>query len=136
MALQISNSPEFLLDGIRYEGDIYNLRTNPLVLFLTAGEHVLNIRVINEIRIFGSKEVPSATVVIALSAITEEVRISDVIISDRYMGILASSHASVNITNATSESIEVCGIDGLPGVASLEVPLVVAPYQTKAFPFL
>lgn len=52
VGLQVHNSPEFLLDDIRYEGDIYGLGL-PRVLELRTGSHQLKIRVVREVRIFG-----------------------------------------------------------------------------------
>lgn len=50
----VPGSPEFLLDGVRYEGDIYSLGT-PILIDLSCGSHTICIRQINEVRIFSYK---------------------------------------------------------------------------------
>ncbi|ORY82090.1 Alpha/Beta hydrolase protein [Protomyces lactucae-debilis] len=61
--LQVMSTPEFLLDGERYEGDIYMLG-EPLRLHLNAGRHQLDIRVIAEVRILGFAAQPTSKIVV------------------------------------------------------------------------
>jgi hypothetical protein len=59
--VQFYSIGDFYVDHDKYSGDWYNYRTTAHVVRLSAGEHTIRVRVVNEIRIFGGSVPPKST---------------------------------------------------------------------------
>ncbi|CAO3675016.1 unnamed protein product [Umbelopsis ramanniana] len=59
--VQFYSIGDFYVDHVKYSGDWYNYRTTAHVVRLSAGEHTIRVRVVNEIRIFGGSVPPKST---------------------------------------------------------------------------
>lgn len=60
--IQCHNIGDFYINDQRFHGDWYNYRTSYYILYLTVNtQYTINIRVVNEIRIFGDKIPPRIT---------------------------------------------------------------------------
>lgn len=74
----IGGAVEFNLDGVNYdvgniyEADVLQFSRGGLFLDLSAGEHVLEVRVVNDIRAFGGQIPPKVEVHLALLEVVEE----------------------------------------------------------------
>jgi hypothetical protein len=81
--LWIGNAVEFYLDGIYYDAgnlydaDVFRFNRGGLFLELSAGTHVLEIRVINDIRAFGGQIPPKVDVQVALRKVKEGLVVAD-----------------------------------------------------------
>ena len=81
--LWIGSAVEFYLDGIYYDvGNLYDANVlqfnrGGLFLDLSSGEHVLEIRVVNDIRAFGGQIPPKVGVQVALRKVTEDLVVAD-----------------------------------------------------------
>ncbi|KAH8551499.1 hypothetical protein BGW37DRAFT_520457 [Umbelopsis sp. PMI_123] len=59
--VQFYSIGDFYVDDIKYSGDWYNYQTTAHVVRLSAGEHTIRVRVVNEIRVFGGSVPPKST---------------------------------------------------------------------------
>jgi hypothetical protein len=81
--LWIGNAVEFYLDGTYYDvgnlydTDIVQFSRGGLFLELSPGEHVLEIRVVNDIRAFGGHVPPKVEIEIALRKVIEDLVVAD-----------------------------------------------------------
>lgn len=141
-ALQVRNSPEFLLDGVRYEGDIYSIG-KPRLISLTAGVHLLQIRVINEIRIFGYRETVLACVIVHLdivrkhtSKLSYEMELSPDHINEGSQTKLSSAYESYRISNTTDVCIRILSmyrhLDPGHDIRVVSEPLIIAAKQSRS----
>ena len=79
----IGSAVEFYLDGIYYDvgnlydADVVQFNRGGLYLDLASGEHVLEIRVVNDIRAFGGRVPPKVEVQVALRKVTEDLVVAD-----------------------------------------------------------
>lgn len=79
----IGNAVEFYLDGIFYDvGNLYDpdillYNRGGLFLHLSSGQHILEIRVVNDIRAFGGQIPPKVDVHLALRKVTEDLVLAD-----------------------------------------------------------
>lgn len=81
--LWIGNAVEFYLDGVYYDAgnlydaDVFQFSRGGVFLELLAGTHVLEIRVINDIRAFGGQIPPKVDVHVALRKVEEDFVVAD-----------------------------------------------------------
>jgi len=74
----IGDAVEFYLDGLYwdvgnlYEADVLQYSRGGLFLDLSAGEHLIEVRVVNDIRAFGGQIPPKVEVHLGLNEVTEE----------------------------------------------------------------
>jgi hypothetical protein len=82
-AIWIGGAVEFNLDGVNYdvgnlyETDVLQFSRGGLFLDLAAGEHVLEVRVVNDIRAFGGQIPPKVEVHLALREVGEELVVQE-----------------------------------------------------------
>lgn len=111
------NVVEFVVDGTRHwGGDFFSYRRAPLLLWLTPGSHVIDVRLVRDVRSMGGLDNdPAVTVNLeARLAIEElEVREGSVLVSDVIDGTFVSAHASVGVTNTAASDIFVTGMSAL-----------------------
>lgn len=118
---------EYAVDGVRtFGGDFYSFRKAAMVLHLKPGKHVLDLRLVRDVRAFGgvgpptidanleARVVPSdltipsdKTLVISTDL---EVTGNRVMVSDVVGGRLASPHGSVSVRNNGIDWVEVFAI--------------------------
>lgn len=104
---------EYAVDGIRhFGGDFYAYRKSPLVLTLDPGKHVVNLRLVRDVRAMGGIGPPSIDVDLELKAVAGDLEIGDgrVLVSDVVNGRLTAPYGSVTVRNNGKEWIEVFGI--------------------------
>ena len=79
----IGSAVEFYLDGIYYDvgnlydADVVQFSRGGLFLDLSSGKHLLEIRVVNDIRAFGGQVPPKVEVQVALRTVTEDLVVAD-----------------------------------------------------------
>jgi hypothetical protein len=79
----IGSAIEFYLDGIYYDvgnlydADVVQFNRGGLFLDLSSGAHVLEIRVVNDIRAFGGQVPPKVEVQVALRKVTADLVVAD-----------------------------------------------------------
>jgi len=105
---------EYAIDGIRhFGGDFYAFRKAPLVLHLSPGRHVIDLRLIRDVRAMGGIGPPTLDLNLELKA-ANDVVISDskVLISDVVNDRIASPYGSVTVRNNGREWVEFFDISG------------------------
>ncbi|KAL4915571.1 hypothetical protein BDW62DRAFT_121413 [Aspergillus aurantiobrunneus] len=129
---------DLFIDGRRYfGGDFDSYRRAPLILSLAPGEHVVELRLIRDVRALGAEGDPTISVVFET-----EIRHGMLTIDERTILIpeatdwdLGSIWASVNVQNNAAEWVEVISLDSTKVGVVMEVPLRLAPYQTRPLVF-
>ncbi|CAG8568986.1 1077_t:CDS:10 [Cetraspora pellucida] len=107
--VQCQNIGDFYVDDRRLFGDVYGYKNSWHVLYLRSGMHVINVRLVNEIRIFGG-QVPSNIRFqcfvrkLELHQIGAMVLDNTIIVPDLVDGFLAGNFASVAILNTQEKS--------------------------------
>jgi hypothetical protein len=149
--VQFYSIGDFYINHVRYSGDWYNYRTTAHVVSLSAGQHTLRIRVVNDIRIFGGSTPPKSSFEymwdpiandVPAVAIEEQLNIPDVV-DGRFTGDLCS----IGIQNVMeNHAIQVVAIDitHKDSEVSIEATLIqqssdmttVMPGQIRQIPFL
>jgi hypothetical protein len=108
---------EFVIDGTQhFGGDFFSYRRAPLLLWLTPGSHVLDVRLVRDVRSMGGLDNdPAVTVQLEARLATKELEVQQdsVLISDVIEGMFVSQHASVGVTNSGVSDIVVTGISAL-----------------------
>lgn len=139
--LKVLNSPEFLLDGERYEGDIYGVGI-PLIVPLTIGHHQLDIRVVNEVRIFGYTEEPLASIIVDVDIKNEQafVTADSMVVPDTIRTkatgrvVRSSPYIGFVLNNNSAHTVQVDSI--IPGrlVRGVNASASsITPYQGRSF---
>ncbi|KAF2427163.1 hypothetical protein EJ08DRAFT_689074 [Tothia fuscella] len=137
---------EFAVDGKRYfGGDFYGFRKAPLVLWLSPGRHVIDVRLVRDVRSMGGIGVPSIDVDLEVKIVSSglEVTSDKVLVSDVVGNRLASPSGSVSVRNNGKDWVEVFGTSdpSMDGDGSVRVnldsqrPKTVAPGQTRPIVF-
>jgi hypothetical protein len=101
---------EYALDGERiFGGDVYTFRKAPHVLFLTPGKHILEVRLLRDVRVMGGVGEPTLDFSIDLQLCQEQVEIvqGSVLVSDVVDGWLPSPYATFDVRNNGFDWIEV-----------------------------
>jgi hypothetical protein len=104
---------EYAIDGVRYfGGDFYGFRKAPLVLHLSPGKHVIDLRLVRDIRSMGGIGPPTLDVDLELKAVANELQVTSdkIIISDVIGTRIASPWGSVSVRNNGKEWVEIFGI--------------------------
>ncbi|KAL4903543.1 hypothetical protein BDW74DRAFT_41489 [Aspergillus multicolor] len=129
---------DLFIDGERhFGGDFYSYRRAPLILDVTPGEHLVELRLIRDVRALGGQGDPTINVVIE-----SKLRYSTLTIDERSLLIpeatdqkLGSTWASINVQNNAPEWVEILSVYSLNFSLMIEVPLYLAPYQTRPLAF-
>lgn len=133
---------EFWIDNEHYfGGDFYEFRKAPLVLHLEPGEHVIDVRIVREVRAMGGVGEP--TVSIGLEAGISEGGLKAVdgslLLPDLVEGKLTSSLGSISVRNEGKDWIEVVSLQSVNGShnvsAHAHLPCQLAPGQTRPLAF-
>lgn len=113
IALFVSDLLEFSVDGKRYfGGDFYNYHRVPVILHLSQGQHIVDLRLIRDVRALGATR---HTIEVMVEAEERGGLLSidqgSLLVSDISLGRLGNSWASINIQNNMAEWIEVLSIN-------------------------
>jgi hypothetical protein len=104
---------EFAVDGQRhFGGDFFAFRKAPLVLKLKPGRHVIDLRLVRDVRAMGGIGVPSIDVELQFRIAREdlEVREGSILMPDVIEGKFGSPYGSVALTNTGATSIQIFGL--------------------------
>ncbi|CAG8492394.1 12560_t:CDS:10, partial [Gigaspora rosea] len=107
--VQCQNIGDFYVDDRRLFGDWYGYRKSWHVLYLRPGKHVINVRLVNEIRIFGGSIPPNTQFrcfirKLELSQVGAMVLDRTVLVPDLVDGFLAGNFISIAILNTQEKS--------------------------------
>ena len=104
---------EFWMDDKQYFGaDYYAYRRQPLILRLDAGIHIVNIRLVRDVRLFGGTGQPNLSIHFTAAIVEDALLIhaKSCLFPEVVNGIPAGRYASVPLTNATSDIVDVHSI--------------------------
>lgn len=104
---------EFWIDGYQYfGGDFYTYRRSPIVLDLDPGSHVIDLRLIRDVRAHGGLVPPRIKVSIEVHRTSRQLSVNaqSLIISEVVEGRIASPPASINVRNDTAEWVDILRI--------------------------
>ncbi|KAL3483735.1 hypothetical protein BJX62DRAFT_244625 [Aspergillus germanicus] len=129
---------EVSIDSRRhFGGDFYRYRRAPLILELAPGEHIIEFRLIRDVRALGGQGVPAVNMVFE-TQIQHEVLIVDessLLISETTNRRLGSAWATVNVQSNTAEWVEIICISSPDITLVMEKPVHVAPHQIRPLIF-
>ncbi|CAH1756508.1 258_t:CDS:10 [Entrophospora sp. SA101] len=108
--IQCYNIGDFYIDGERLFGDWYGYKSSWHVMYLKPGEHIINIRIVNETRIFGGRLPPD----IKFQCVTRRLNIlsdfgvklldNTIVVPDLVGSNLTGEYMSVAILNTLEHS--------------------------------
>ena len=111
--LNIQSVIEFWIDGEHFcGGDYYAYGRAPCVLHLLPGRHVLELRLVRDVRVFGGTGNPDLPVQIDVSVACDELATDPQrsLFPNTLNGRLASEYATLPVTNVTESPVEICGL--------------------------
>ncbi|KAL5047941.1 hypothetical protein BDW71DRAFT_205894 [Aspergillus fruticulosus] len=129
---------ELFIDGQRhFGGDFYSYRRAPLILYIAPGEHLVELRLLRDVRALGGQGDPMINVVVET-----EIRRSMLTIDERSLLIpestgwkFGSTWASINVQNNAAKWVEILSIYCPNFSLEMEAPLRLAPHQTRPLAF-
>lgn len=104
---------EFWVDGEHhFGGDFYAYREAALVLHLQPGRHILDLRLLRDVRVMGGTGDPTIQIAVELKVVSGVLELAkdELLVSDVVDGRLASPYASLAVRNNALESVEIVGI--------------------------
>jgi hypothetical protein len=104
---------ELAINGQRHFGaDFFSFRKAPLVLRLKPGRHLIELRLVRDVRAMGGIGAPTIDVEIeaAVPKLELDVRDASTIVSDVIDGGLASPYGTVSVTNTGTRWIQLVNI--------------------------
>lgn len=104
---------EFWLDRQHFGGgDYYGYGRAPFIVHLSPGQHLLELRLVRDVRVFGGETHPEMPVRIDAEIIHDDILIDaqKSIFPDTLDGRLASNYASVPITNPNGVPLRILGV--------------------------
>jgi hypothetical protein len=107
---------EVWIDKVPYfGGDFYSYRRAPLLLTLAPGVHVVELRLVRDVRAFGASEDARISAAVEFRQMTQELFVDpeSVLVSEVVDGRLASPFASVTVLNPTDAWAEVVSIQAV-----------------------
>lgn len=113
VALYTDHVLEFWLDGKHhFGGDFYAYRKAALVLHLKPGRHILDLRLLRDVRVMGGTGDPTIQIAVELKAVAGVLELAkdDLLVSDVVDGRLASPFGSLPVRNNALEPVEIVGI--------------------------
>jgi hypothetical protein len=113
---------ELWVDSRQYfGGDFYTYRRSPIVLKLNPGPHVLDLRLIRDVRAHGGLGFPRVQVSIEAHISTGQLAVDaeSLVVSEVVEGKLVSPWTSINVRNDMPEWVEILRIE-LCGVGDVE----------------
>ncbi|KAL2817217.1 hypothetical protein BDW59DRAFT_166031 [Aspergillus cavernicola] len=129
---------EFSVDGRRhFGGDFYSYRRVPLILRLAPGEHVIELRLVRDVRALGGEGDPTIHVVFETEIRHELLTIDErsLLMPEATAWKLGSDWASVDVQNNAANWVEIHSISSPDFPLAIKEPLHVAPYQTRPVAF-
>ncbi|KKZ60834.1 hypothetical protein EMCG_04482 [[Emmonsia] crescens] len=148
---------EVWVDGESYfGGDFYTYRRAPVVLKLAPGSHVIDLRLVRDVRAFGGVGSPKIQAVVEVQrrppswsgdddgdevVVGLELDAGSVLVAEVVNRKLASPLASAIVRNDHDAWAEVTGIQLVdaqstnPALSLLDSPLILAPYQSRPVAF-
>ncbi|TID19962.1 hypothetical protein E6O75_ATG07422 [Venturia nashicola] len=150
---------EYAVDGVRtFGGDFYSFRKAPLVLHLDPGRHVIDLRLVRDVRAFGGVSTPTIDAKIEARIVPSDPTISgektwvmpndlevegnQAMVSDVVDGRLASPYGTVTVRNTGTDWVEVFAIaDTEASNFTISLPSAggfakrIAPGQTRPLVF-
>ncbi|KAL3470407.1 hypothetical protein BJX99DRAFT_50732 [Aspergillus californicus] len=129
---------ELSIDGKRYfGGDLYGYHRAPVILKLAPGEHVIELRLIRDVRALGGEDDPKIQV-----ALEVEIRHELLTVNERSLLMpettdwkLGSTWASVDVQNNAAEWVEILSISSPNISLVIKNPLHIASYQIRPLVF-
>lgn len=116
VVLYTDNILEFWVDDERYfGGDFYSYRRAPLVLQLEPGEHIIEVRIVRDVRAMGGVGKPTVSLMLEAELSEGRPRIVEggLVLPDMVEGRLSSSLGSVTVRNEGDAWIGVVGIEAM-----------------------
>lgn len=114
IALFVNGLLEFAVNGKRYfGGDFYNYRRVPVILHLSQGQHIMDLRLIRDVRVSGATSEPTIEIIVEAEERRELLSVDQgsLLVSDILLGQLGNSWASIDIQNNMAEWIEVLSVN-------------------------
>jgi hypothetical protein len=121
--IQVNGMSEFYIDGKRYSGDAYDYRKITHLVYLERGVHIIDVRMVHDIRVFGGGKTPQCKFHIHIDAKTDTLvypedcaviipsNMGEIVLPDYLNDIgFAGSFGSVSIQNAGDDPIVVKSI--------------------------
>ena len=117
VALYTENLLEFWLDNEPYfGGDFYGYRRAPVILHLDPGAHVLDIRMVRDVRAMGGQDVvPAISICLDARLSDGKLAIADnqILVPDIVGGRLASPYGSLSVRNEGVDVIDIRSIESI-----------------------
>ena len=112
--VHIENVLEFWLDSKRYfGGDYYAYRRAPLVLRLDPGDHILNVRLVRDVRLFGGENPPGLSVSFEAEFPSADILVDSAhaVFPDIVDEKAAGNYFSVSLTNTSEDAAYIQGVE-------------------------
>ncbi|KAL9099418.1 MAG: hypothetical protein Q9163_005076 [Psora crenata] len=112
--LYTDNVLEYWVDIDHFFGvDIYGYRRAPLLLHLSPGEHILNLRLVRDVRSTGAIGLPTVSIQLKAEVCSSGLAgLSDsLLLPETVSGIPAGRYGSVNLLNTSNDWIYIRGIE-------------------------
>ncbi|KAF7115106.1 hypothetical protein CNMCM5793_001340 [Aspergillus hiratsukae] len=118
VAMFTSGLLEVVIDGKRhFGGDFYDYGTVPIILDLSPGDHVVELRLIRDVRASGAIGEPTIVVSLAAEIRNEPLSVDkeSLLLPDMCRGKLGTPWASINLQNNIADRVEVLAISSISG---------------------
>ncbi|GFF89514.1 hypothetical protein IFM53868_05862 [Aspergillus udagawae] len=141
VAMFTSGLLEIVIDGKRhFGGDFYDYGTVPIILDLSPGDHVVELRLIRDVRASGAIGEPTIVVSLAAEVRNEPLSVDkeSLLLPDMCRGKLGAPWASINLHNNIADRIEVLAISSIGGPQHslvMNEPLDLLGYQARPLVF-
>ncbi|KAF4212176.1 hypothetical protein CNMCM5878_001565 [Aspergillus fumigatiaffinis] len=141
VAIFTSGLLEIVIDGKRhFGGDFYDYGTVPIIIDLTTGDHVVELRLIRDVRALGAIGEPTIVVSLAAEIRNEPLSVDkeSLLLPDMCRGKLGTPWASINLHNNIADRIAVLAISSIGGCRHslvMNEPLDLLGYQARPLVF-
>ncbi|KAL3459874.1 hypothetical protein BJX64DRAFT_198817 [Aspergillus heterothallicus] len=138
VAIYTDNVLEVAIGGRRhFGGDFYSYRRAPLIMELPPGEHVIDLRLIRDVRALGGEGDPAINVVFETEIQHEPLTIDErsLLIPETTDQKLGSTWATVNVQSNVGKWAKVLSISSPNATLMLKDPIQLAPHQTRPLRF-
>ncbi|KAL2832232.1 hypothetical protein BJY01DRAFT_102624 [Aspergillus pseudoustus] len=129
---------EFSIDNRRhFGGDFYSYRRAPLILELAPGDHVIDLRLIRDVRALGGQGDPTVNAVLETQIQHEPLIIDEksLLIPEATDQKFGSTWATVNAQSNVAEWVQILSVSSSEATLDLKEPIHVAPYQIRPLTF-
>ena len=112
--LDIENVLEFWVDSDHYfGGDYYAYCRAPIVLRLDPGAHVLNVRLVRDVRLFGAQSTPDLSINFVARVLGEHLYLNSAkcVMPDTVKGRPVGDGLSISLTNTSFGRIDVHSVE-------------------------